>query len=57
MKRQVQDILDAFLPAMAQIQASEASDDKKKAMAKEWLRKRLQVFLTSDEKVIGRTDN
>jgi hypothetical protein len=29
MKHHVQDILDAFLPAMAQIQASNGSDDHK----------------------------
>jgi hypothetical protein len=53
MKQQVQDILDSFLPAMAQIQAGSGTDENKKHMAKEWLRKRLQVFLSKE--AVGKT--
>jgi hypothetical protein len=49
-KDKVRNILDGFLPAMAKIQDSQATDEEKKRVAKEWLRARLDVFLSDEEK-------
>jgi hypothetical protein len=45
MKQKVHEILEAFLPAMAQIQATDESDEQKKRNAKEWLRSRLDFLV------------
>jgi len=45
MKKQIEDILENFLPAMAKIQEMEAPDTDKKRAAKEWLRVKLNSLL------------
>jgi hypothetical protein len=45
MKQKVHEILEAFLPAMAQIQATDESDEQKKRNAKEWLRSKLDLLI------------
>ena len=50
MKQKADDILEAFLPAMAKIQDADASDEDKKRMAKEWMRSKLSNLLSDGEK-------
>jgi hypothetical protein len=48
-KKKAREILDAFLPAMAQIQATDESDEQKKRNAKEWLRSKLDLLIEEAE--------
>jgi hypothetical protein len=50
MKQKVHEILEAFLPAIAQIQATDESDEQKKRNAKEWLRE----SVPSDDQAVNR---
>ena len=47
MKNQIEEILEAFLPAMAKIQDMDAPDTEKKRAAKEWLRVQLNKLLNA----------